>query len=191
MWGLSLFLFCLLFPSLIITQANAASSIPNKEQINYDTLANVQYEKKGKIAQMNVEKSDWHKQYFIDGDYYSKVHSVPINIIAKQGLGNRSHKHFFPDIKDVEAIFQNNLSHLEQAYLWRKNLLKVLSENQLPLVISEENDKTYNIAFTKMTQENGFIGAQFMMSHRYYQQKWDFVKTNQKGFAIKVTPQIT
>lgn len=61
MWGLSLFLFCLLFPSLIITQANAASSIPNKEQINYDTLANAQYEKKGKIAQMNVEKSDWHK----------------------------------------------------------------------------------------------------------------------------------
>ena len=130
----------LVFPSLITTQANAASSIPNKDQINFDTLANAQYEQKGKIAQIGVEKSHWHKQKLIDGDYYGKIHSVPINYIPKQGIGNRARKHFFPDGKDVEVIFQNNLSHLEQAYLWRTNLLKELAENQLPLVISEEDD---------------------------------------------------
>jgi hypothetical protein len=43
--------------------------------------------------------------------------------------------------------------------LWRTSLLKELADNQLPLVISEEDDQTYNIAFTKMTEENGFIGA--------------------------------
>ena len=46
-----------------------------------------------------------------------------------QGIGFRARKHFFPDEKEIEVIFRNNLSHLEHAYLWRTNILKELVES--------------------------------------------------------------
>lgn len=57
-----------------------------------------------------------------------------------QGIGLRARNHFFPDEKEVEAIFRNNLSHLEQAYLWRTSILKELVDSELPLVITHADD---------------------------------------------------
>lgn len=85
----------------------------------------------------------------------------------------------------MEDIFRNNLSDLEQAYVWRINNLKELAANELPLIINHDENFTYNIETSRMKPRNGFSNVEFMVSYRYYLQKWDFARISQNDWTFK------
>ena len=59
-------------------------------------------------------------------DLFSRIPPFASNYTSVQGIGLRARQHFFPSQKDVDDIFRNNLSELEQAYLWHINNLRGL-----------------------------------------------------------------
>ena len=63
--------------------------------------------------------------------------------------------------------------------------MKELIESQTPLVISHEDDLTYNIEHVRMIPLNGYANVDIMVSYKYYMPKWDFARQSNKDYTVK------
>lgn len=122
---------------------------------------------------------------------HSKRELFPLNYTSTPGIGSRARQHFFPNQKDITEIFRNYLSDIEQTLILRTSNLKELAANQLPLIITPEDDQMYNIEHARWSRQNGYPNVDMLVSFRYHEPKWDFARLSNTDFTPKANNKVT